>query len=400
MKYKTVREGQQAVILNHMGEGELITGPKRVFLFRERFQMLKECTASSDQYLVVQENDGTVYHEPGPCTLFHNPLIYDTLSVEDTIKLDANHVIVVYKRRADSSVERRLVEGPAVFVPQAVEWLHEFVWHGTDPANKTRLVPGLRKFTQLTVIPDHFYYNVREVRTNDDTMITVKVMIFYVITDILKMLDTTHDPIADIINALCADVITFTSKLSYMQFVEQTNKLSAMDTYPQLTQRTQRVGLRVDKVVYRGYHASDQMQAMQNQAIESRTRLRLDGEMEDMQQKLTALKLNSEDARADLKKKMVGRRQQHEQCLDKMRQEHDLKQSQLRHAQDMELLSHKTAVRLDHEKDEDKRKLEFLTQLSALKVDVTDYLVNQEDPPPARQIRMTSSVRDLLPPFQ
>ena len=38
--------------------------------------------------------------------------------------------------------------------------LHEFVWHGTDPENKTRLVPGLLRFTQLTIIPDHFYYNV------------------------------------------------------------------------------------------------------------------------------------------------------------------------------------------------------------------------------------------------
>ena len=39
---------------------------------------------------------------------------------------------------------------------------------------------------------------------------------------------------------------------------------------------------------------------MQNSAIESRTRLRLDTEIEDMQQKLTGLKLNSEDARRDL----------------------------------------------------------------------------------------------------
>ena len=30
MKFKTVREGQQAIILSHMGEGELVVGPKRV----------------------------------------------------------------------------------------------------------------------------------------------------------------------------------------------------------------------------------------------------------------------------------------------------------------------------------------------------------------------------------
>ena len=47
---------------------------------------------------------------------------------------------------------------------------------------------------------------------------------------------------------------------SYSQFVEQTSKLSEMDTYPQLQQRTSGIGLWVDSVVYRGYHASEQMQ--------------------------------------------------------------------------------------------------------------------------------------------
>ena len=47
---------------------------------------------------------------------------------------------------------------------------------------------------------------------------------------------------------------------SYNQFVEETSKLSVMDTYAQLQQRVGRIGLRVDKVVYRGYHATEQMQ--------------------------------------------------------------------------------------------------------------------------------------------
>ena len=38
--------------------------------------------------------------------------------------------------------------------------LHEFKWHGTDPENKTRMVPGRDKFQQLAVIPEQFYYNV------------------------------------------------------------------------------------------------------------------------------------------------------------------------------------------------------------------------------------------------
>lgn len=390
MKFKTVREGQQAVILNHLGEGELIVGPKRVFLFRKRFKLLTHYSASSIEYLVIQEKDGTVYHKPGPCEVFNNPLLYDRVRVQKAIQLDANIVIVIYKRLPNSSVQRRIIEGSAVVIPEAEEWLHEFVWHGADPNNKARMVPGQRRFTQLPVVPDHFYYNVREVRTNDDTMITVKVMVFYVVVEVLKMLDTTHDPIADIINALCADVISFVSKLSYAQFVEETSQLSNMETYPQLQQRTERIGFRVDKVVYRGYHASDQMQEMQNNAIESRTRLRLEGEMEDMHQNLTSLKLNKEEARAGLKKQMEASRLQHKQRMEQLKQQHELEQQQLRHTQNLELRSVETAARLERDKEDDERKLDFLTRLSELNVNVTDYLVSQENPAPAKQIRVTS----------
>lgn len=30
MKFKTVRQGQEAVVYNHLGEGRLIKGPQRV----------------------------------------------------------------------------------------------------------------------------------------------------------------------------------------------------------------------------------------------------------------------------------------------------------------------------------------------------------------------------------
>ena len=38
--------------------------------------------------------------------------------------------------------------------------LHNFAWHGTDPNNKTRLIPNQKRFERLQIIPDQFYYNV------------------------------------------------------------------------------------------------------------------------------------------------------------------------------------------------------------------------------------------------
>ncbi len=54
--------------------------------------------------------------------MFENPLEYQTINVLPATKIDANHQLVVYKKQKDNSVERRIVEGPTVFMPEAEEW--------------------------------------------------------------------------------------------------------------------------------------------------------------------------------------------------------------------------------------------------------------------------------------
>ncbi len=56
--------------------------------------------------------------------------------------------------------------------------------------------------------------------------------------------------------------------------------MNQLETYPQLLQRAEKIGYRISKVVYRGYYASDKLQAMHDNAIECRTRLRLEAETE------------------------------------------------------------------------------------------------------------------------
>lgn len=51
------------------------------------------------------------------------------------------------------TVEKRVVRGPTLFIPAANEWLHEFAWHGSDPADKGRLVKGSKQFTKLRTVP-------------------------------------------------------------------------------------------------------------------------------------------------------------------------------------------------------------------------------------------------------
>lgn len=41
MKFKTVLEGQEAVILNYLGEGRLVKGPQRVCITKISFIIIK-----------------------------------------------------------------------------------------------------------------------------------------------------------------------------------------------------------------------------------------------------------------------------------------------------------------------------------------------------------------------
>ena len=48
--------------------------------------------------------------------------------------------------------------------------------------------PGALRFNVLRIIADQFYYNVHDVRTKDDTLLNVKLMIFFELKVIFDMI--------------------------------------------------------------------------------------------------------------------------------------------------------------------------------------------------------------------
>ena len=266
--------------------------------------------AADGQYLEVNHRHGPRECVLGPAQLFWNPVEVESIAVRDAVLVSANEALVIYRspdnqnmeklgrEEAGSSFERAVLYGPLRYVPKPGEWIHEFSWHGEDPSNKTKKIKNALNFTKLRVIADQFYYNVPEVRTKDDTMITVKLMVFFQLVDVNKMLDNTHDPIADFINAVCSDTIQFCSGLSYEEFVESTSCMNTLATFQQLTSRAEMIGYRVSKVVFRGFHSSDALQAMHDKAIHERTRLRLEADTEDHRQRTLDLQLAKEEERS------------------------------------------------------------------------------------------------------
>jgi len=85
-------------------------------------------------------------------------------------------------------------------------------------------------------------------------------MVFFEIMNVEMMLDNTQDPIGDFVNSVCADIIAFTAFHSYEEFVASTSSLNDLSTYPQLQRRAKQIGYKINKVVYRGYHACENLQ--------------------------------------------------------------------------------------------------------------------------------------------
>jgi len=388
---KTVPQGERLMVLHTNGRVTYVDGPTRLAVLTAKTVPLRRYSAEPHQFLVIRKKDGTTEHIPGPAAVWFDPIIHLEIKIEAATKIDANEALVVYQKN-DQTVTRRVVRGPALFVPTPEEWVHQFSWHGTDPKHGYRKLPHALNFTKLLVIPDQMYFDVESVRTADDALLVVKLMVFFELVDIEKMLDQTHDPIADFINALSADIIDFVGSNDFEAFKTKTDALNQIETYRQLTQRADKIGYRITKVVYRGYYASDKLQAMHDNAIECRTRLVLEADTERQAQELADLKLKRELERAATRQQMEEAETQHQNRLKQLEHEAELThreadQKQLLEAKWREeevaaqVKQRQNELVLEHERALHEEQTGFFTKMRELQVDLTRYLVAQYQNP-------------------
>jgi len=394
MRLMTVRQGQRIAVWNKRGQVRLVDGPTRIFLFRETVERLPLFSAEASQYLAIRFRDGHCENVRGPASVFVDPVLHEKITIEEALPVNAHEAIVVYTRD-NGQVHRRVVHGPAIFVPSEKEWLHEFSWHGADPRNPRRKVPHGLKFTKLWTIPDQMYFDVPEVRTADDALLVVELMIFFELANIETMLDQTHDPVADFINAVLADVIDFVGRRTFEQFKQQTEKLNDLAAYGNLTARAARIGYKINKVVYRGYLAGDKLQAMHDDAIQARTRLKLEAETERQAQELADLRLAREAQRADQQRKMEQEQAEHKIRLERLG--HDEALRALKEDQENEAAAKRrlNEIDLEQQKAADAQRVELLRAMQAMQVDLTKYLVAQYQNPD-RLIRVQADKQPQL----
>jgi hypothetical protein len=371
-----VEEGQCVLVRNPNGSMDVINGPKRLWRGRRTFQRMAHHVAHPGDYLIVRYRDGRQEHLTGPAEVWLDPRIHQEVTCEEMLQVAAREAVVVYSQKdGTSSVQRRIEHGPTLFMPRPGEWLHTFVWHASEGGSEgVRKVPKGLVFQKLWLLPDQMYHDVTDVRTMDDAVLTIRLMIFFELLDIATMLETSHDPIGDFVNAATSDVVDFTGRHDFESFKQNTDKLNELETYRQLAVRASQCGYRINKVVYRGYGAPDRLQQMHDQAIEARTKLQLERATEQQGQDLESFKLESQMLRAGRRRHEQTAEVAHQVELDQKKQEAELRarESQYNFRRQQHRLE--SEFRLDHRIRQDAQERAQLAELSRLHVDLTAYL--------------------------
>lgn len=281
-------------------------------MYMHNIAKMKRYSATAKQFLEVLLRNGNTQILPGPVDLFENPMLQHAVVIKSALVLHTGEAVVVYNQ-INGQIERTIVHGPKTLFPKSTaEFYHVFNWH------ERRGMPSPGNPIVCTTSPDQMYIDVNVVRTKDDALMTVSLMLFYELCDMEKMLRETHDPIANFINAAQADVICFASKLTFEEFKQSSNKLNSLDNYPALLVVASKIGFTLSGVVHRGYTAK-RLESIHIQAIETRTKMVLERQSSLQQQKLAGFKLDSERQRVRKEFELQLARRNHELTIQRER---------------------------------------------------------------------------------
>jgi hypothetical protein len=308
------------------GEVYVVNGPTQVCASRcmgREFEQLELIVAEESEYLKIKFTDGRAEIRPGPTSEVRHPVDHIAVNCHEAVQLGDQEIIVVYRQEAEgNAAKRELVRGPCLYMPKSQsEWIHEFSWTGpdsnADSMERARKKVGALRFTKLRSIPAKMYFDVENVRTKDNALITVKLMIFYQLVNVDKMLDNTNDPMGDFVNSVSADVIEWCAPKKFDEFLQCTDQLNTLGPYSQIKQAGENIGYSIDRVVFRGYVAPTALQRMHDAAIEKRTSLALQKETEEEEQKMADFKLQKDSERQAQEQKLA---------LDKLNHDIEMKQ--------------------------------------------------------------------------
>lgn len=397
---RTVKDGEALAVWNQNGVHTEHVGPQFVRLWYSTIRFLDRFVAGADEYLVITDVNGAVTHVKGPKAMFCNPTRHKKIVVKKAVVLASpNECLVVYTKKkstdapyavpsprpnvkhvskdaesktdeepnvtaAAASIEtpddanqsrellRRVVAGPAVFMPRVDEWAHKFNWTNLKTKNAemfTVLQTGTRRYeTQVSL------------RTSDSVLLTAELSIQFRVANVEDVIEAGDDPVAVMQSLLSADLseygtlIRSDDMLSPESRTKITVTLGNMDTYKKLVDGAHHMGLEIVGLCLKRLNASRELQKQYDLAIQTKAELASKRAVAEQQQQLVDLDLANQK-----------RRMESEQALASAQLAHKLKMKD----DEQKLTS-------EHQRRANEEVLGFLRELKNNGVDLTQYLVS------------------------
>ncbi len=162
---------------------------------------------------------------------------------------------------------------------------------------------------------------------------------------------------------------------SFEDFLKESHKLNNIENHPQLIQRAERIGYLIKAVIYTGYHSSDALQDIQDTAIQSRTMMRLNTEINNQKQEIMDLKLKSETKRFDLFTKSNRLKYEFTQKINDKKSQQKILIDSIRNENEIKFKNYEKFIEFEIRKNENKVETEYLDKLKQLGVDINGYKI-------------------------
>lgn len=429
---RTVKAGEAAAIWDSQGRHRQVIGPMVVHLWFSTIRFLDRHAATPTQYLAVLHRSGKRETIRGPAVLYENPVLHQSIEVKESIQLTApTEALVVYTEVSvgtpvgssatfdatpvgaklglgaeekqedeeaeaaegyspihEKSVSRRIIRGPAIFVPKVDEWTHEFVWSGNQARSRSAIVPGALHFNVLETNTQTWSTDAK-MRTSDNIPFTVQLTLTYKIKSIESMLASSTDPVAEWWSGLEADMCVLGDNVASSTVLAKglNAVMSTLDSFPRLCARMESNGFSLEGVILRRVLASEALEKRFKEAAAEETdgarRLAI-AETNLKAERIAALsKAEKEVCEAEAQEKREARaaeakeaslRLEMERAESRRQKEHEMEATQLAH--ELEIKRQKEEAEAASANAQIERQVRYLKELKALDVDLTSYLMN------------------------
>jgi len=410
---RTVKDGEALAVWNEHGVHTEHVGPQLVRLWMSTIRFLDRHVAGADEYLIVTDVNGAVEHVKGPKAMFCNPTRHKKIEVKKAVVLASpNECLVVYTKKKSTDAPyavpsprpnpsgnvpeitkaaeteskdeepsitaaaasiatataasnetpdeqnqprellRRIVAGPAIFVPRIDEWAHKFSWTNLKskrPEMFTVLQTGTRRFdTEVSL------------RTSDSVLLSAELSIQFRVASVEDVIEAGDDPIAVMQSLLSADLSEYGTLIRSDDMLNSESRtkitvaLGNMDTYKKLVAGAFHMGLEITGLCLKCLNSSPELQRQYDLAIQTKAELASKRAVAEQKQQLVDLDLANQK-----------RRMESEQALASAQLAHRLK-----------MKDDEQKLQSEHQRNANEEVLGFLRELKNNDVDLTQYLVS------------------------